>query len=402
MTVELLAPAGNYECLKTAYYFGADAAYIAGTEFGLRAYAVNFTQDDIKKAAELSLKLSKKLYVAVNSVIPEDRLDDLTAYLFFLADAGVDAVIFADPAVQYIIRKENIPLRTHLSTQANTFNSKSAVFWYEQGVQRIVLSRELSIKEIQNIVKGKPKGLEIETFIHGAMCVAYSGRCLLSSVTTGRSGNKGECAQPCRWEYYLYEKGYNGQYFKINEDDNGTYILNSKDLMMIEHIPELINAGISSFKIEGRMKSTYYVASAVNAYRRVIDSHLKGPAQEGLAGRMREELERSSTRPFCTGFYFGYPSQDVEKQATDRRYIFTGIVIEDAREGYVCIEQRNKFSAGEEMEVLSPNLQNEKWIVSHIKNEDGEEQDSAPHPQQILRINCSLPLKKGDILRKLL
>ena len=402
MKVELLAPAGNFECLRTAYYFGADAAYIAGAEFGLRAYAANFTRDEILKAANLAKKGLKKLYIAVNSVIPEEKMDDLTGYLFFLADAGVDAVIFSDPAVLKLVRDHNIPLNLHLSTQANTFNATSISFWYEQGVSRIVLSRELTLKSIHEIATKKPPHLELEAFVHGAMCVAYSGRCLLSAVTTGRSGNKGECAQPCRWEYYLYEKGYDGQYFKITEDEQGTYVLNSKDMMMIEHIPDLIHAGITSFKIEGRMKSVYYVASTVGAYRHAIDASLAGGENRALIGQLKEELIKSATRPFSTGFYFGNPGQDTLRDQPQRRYSFVGIVKEDAKDGWVVIEQRNKFLMGDTLEVLSPHIQEAHLTADKILNEEGQLQDSAPHPQQIVKMPCALPLKKGDMLRKLI
>jgi putative protease len=402
MKVELLAPAGNFECLRTAYYFGADAAYIAGAEFGLRAYAANFSLEEIRRAAAFAKKQNKRLYIAVNSVIPENKMEDLTQYLFFLADVGVDAVIFADPAVLKIVRDLNIPLRMHLSTQANTFNAMSAAFWYELGVDRIVLSRELTLRDIREITAKKPDDLELESFVHGAMCVAYSGRCLLSSVTTGRSGNKGECAQPCRWEYYLYEKGYDGQYFKITEDEKGTYVLNSKDMMMIEHIPELIEAGISSFKIEGRMKSVYYVASAVGAYRRAIDAYLQDASDQNLLDGLKEELTKSATRPFSTGFYYGNPGQDILRDEPQRRYSFVGIVLEDAKDGTVLVEQRNKFLLKDALEVLSPHLKDLSLIVDKIINEDGQEQSSAPHPQQIVQIPCDFPLKKGDILRKLI
>jgi putative protease len=402
MKVELLAPAGNFECLCTAYYFGADAAYIAGTEFGLRAYASNFSRDEITSAAALAKKYEKKIYIAVNSVIPENRMTDLAGYLFFLADTGVEGVIFSDPAVLKIVRDKKIPLRMHLSTQANTFNSGSVALWSEMGVSRVVLSRELSLEDIQEITGKKPAGMEIETFVHGAMCVAYSGRCLLSSVTTGRSGNKGECAQPCRWEYYLYEKGYDGQYFKITEDEKGTYILNSKDLMMIEYVPELIEAGVTSFKIEGRMKSAYYVASTVSAYRRAIDSYLSGQKDDALISRLKDELTKSATRPFSTGFYFGKPEQDTRREGNGRRYSFVGVVMEDAAGGRVRVEQRNKFNLGDTLEILSPKIQNAALKVEKIVNEQGDTQQSAPHPQQVIYLNCTLPLKKGDILRKLL
>ncbi len=402
MKVELLAPAGSMECLKTAYYFGADAAYIAGTEFGLRAYAANFSRDEIVRAVDLARKSIRKLYITVNSVIGSSRINELAEYLFFLADTGVDAVIFSDPAVLKTVRDLKIPLELHLSTQANTFNYSSASFWHELGVRRIVLSRELSLEEIRTVIKNKPKELEIEVFIHGAMCVAYSGRCLLSYAMTGRSGNKGECAQPCRWEYYLHEKGYEGQYFPISEDEKGSYVLNSKDLMMIEYIPDLIEAGITSFKIEGRMKSPYYVASAVDAYRRAIDGCYRDGARYVFDQTLKDELIKSATRPFSTGFFFGRAQQDIQKEFSGRRYSFVGIVLEDATGGEVKLEQRNKFLLGDTLEVLSPHLKNERIEVEKIVNEDGGLQESAPHPQQTVWLNCRLPLKKGDILRKLI
>lgn len=402
MKVELLAPAGSMECLETAYYFGADAAYIAGTQFGLRAYAANFSRDGIVRAAELARKSIKKLYITVNSVIGSSQINELAEYLFFLADTGVDAVIFSDPAVLKTVRDLKIPLELHLSTQANTFNYASASFWHELGVRRVVLSRELSLDEIRTIIKNKPKELDIEVFVHGAMCVAYSGRCLLSYALTGRSGNKGECAQPCRWEYYLYEKGYEGQYFSISEDEKGTYVLNSKDLMMIEYIPDLMEAGISSFKIEGRMKSPYYVASTVDAYRRAIDSYNRDGARYVFDQTLKEELVKSASRPFSTGFYFGRAQQDILHEPDERRYSFVAVVLKDADNGEVTLQQRNKFLVGDTLEALSPELKNERITVEKIVNEEGGLQESAPHPQQTIRINCSLPLKKGDILRKLI
>lgn len=402
MKVELLAPAGSMECLETAYYFGADAAYIAGTQFGLRAYAANFSRDGIVRAAELARKSIKKLYITVNSVIGSSQINELAEYLFFLADTGVDAVIFSDPAVLKTVRDLKIPLELHLSTQANTFNYASASFWHELGVRRVVLSRELSLDEIRTIIKNKPKELDIEVFVHGAMCVAYSGRCLLSYALTGRSGNKGECAQPCRWEYYLYEKGYEGQYFPISEDEKGTYVLNSKDLMMIEYIPDLMEAGISSFKIEGRMKSPYYVASTVDAYRRAIDSYNRDGARYVFDQTLKEELVKSASRPFSTGFYFGRAQQDILHEPDERRYSFVAVVLKDADNGEVTLQQRNKFLVGDTLEALSPELKNERITVEKIVNEEGGLQESAPHPQQTIRINCCLPLKKGDILRKLI
>ena len=400
---ELLAPAGSFETLKTAYYFGADAAYIAGKSFGLRAFSANFDDDALKEAVLYAHERQKKLYITVNSVIHNHQLADLKDYLVYLSEIGADAVIFADPAVAKIIRDHHIPLEMHLSTQTNTFNYASAAFWHELGVKRIVLSRELTLEEIAAIVAHIPETLEIETFVHGAMCVAHSGRCLLSSALTGRSGNKGECAQPCRWEYYLHERGYDGQYFPIGEDEHGTYILNSKDLMMIEYIDLLSAAGVASLKIEGRMKSPYYVASVVGAYRRALDAYAQAGPKYVFDQSLKEELIKSASRQFCTGFYFGKPEQDLEKTLSpDRKYCFAAVVREDAENGRVLVEQRNRFFAGDELEVLSPALWGEKLTVEEIRNQDGETQPSAPHPQQKLYLPCTLPLKAGDILRKVL
>jgi U32 family peptidase len=402
MTVELLAPAGSMECLETAFYFGADAAYIGGNSFGLRAYSPNFTNEELRMAVRLAHDNRKKIYITANSVIGSSQMNELTEYLFFLADTGVDAVIASDPAVVKIIRDHNIALNIHLSTQANTCNYMSAAFWHEAGVRRIVLSRELSLDDIRTISNNKPKDLELEVFVHGAMCVAYSGRCLLSHALTGRSANKGECTQPCRWEYHLHEKGHDGQYFPISEDVNGTYVLNSKDLMMIEYIPELMEAGITSFKIEGRMKSPYYVASTVNAYRRAMDAFVRDGGRYAFDPSLKEELVKSATRQFSTGFFFGRPQQDIAKEEGTRCYSFVAMVREDAADGQVLLEQRNKFLQGDTLEVLSPHLSNASIVVEKITNMDGEEQDSAPHPQQIIRIPCSLPCKAGDILRKII
>ena len=398
---ELLAPAGTFECLETAFYFGADAAYVAGKSFGLRAFAVNFDDDEMKRAVKLAHDLGKKLYVTVNSVVHNAQFEELIKYLRFLESINVDAVIVSDPGVIYVIKQNGIDIEVHLSTQNNTFNYHSASFWYEQGVKRVVLSRELTLDEIAEIDRNTPNGLEIETFVHGAMCVAHSGRCLLSYALTGRSGNKGECAQPCRWEYYLHEKGYEGEYFPISEDEHGTYILNSKDLMMIEYVDLLVKAGIRSFKIEGRMKSPYYVASVVSAYRKALDEYFDKGDEYVFNTRYKTELVKSATRQFCTGFYFGKPEQDLEKNLSpDRKYAFVGIVKEDSKDGRVKIEQRNKFCVGDTLEILSPAITDAAFTVTDIENMDGEKQDNAPHPQQHIYIKCPFELKVGDILRK--
>ncbi len=398
----MLAPAGNRECLETAFAFGADAVYIAGKQFGLRAFAANFTDDEIKSAAGYARGLDKKLYVTVNAALREGELPELGGYLRFLRECGVDGIIFSDPAVLQAAKREGIAVPLHLSTQANTMNSHAAQFWREAGVRRIVLSRECTLKEVSEIKRGAGD-LEIEVFVHGAMCIAHSGRCLMSSFMTGRSGNRGECAQPCRWEYFLHERGYDGEYFPVSEDGRGAYVLNSKDLMMIEYIPELIEAGVTSLKIEGRMKSVYYVASVVGAYRRALDGYKEHGAAYVFDNALKEELEKSATRLFTTGFFFGNPgggAQDTVRGVAPRKYTFCAKVTAGAENGVVQVEQRNKFSVGEELETLSPHLRGAAFTVEYMENEDGARQQSAPHAQQKLKINCPFPLRAGDLLRR--
>lgn len=403
--VELLAPAGNMECLKTAVYYGADAVYIAGKQYGLRAFAPNFTIEEIKEAADFLHSQNKRIYVTLNAVFRNEDFAGLDEYLLALDCAGIDAVIVSDPGVIARIRRVVPDMEIHLSTQMNISNAESAVFWHQYGVKRVVLSRELSLEEIREIRENTPSSMEIETFVHGAMCIAHSGRCLLSSVFTGRSGNKGECAQPCRWEYHLSEQGYPGEYFPIQEDDRGTYILNSKDLRMIEYIDKLVEAGITSLKVEGRMKSTYYVACVINAYRRAIDAYYANPDHFQLEPWLLEELDESATRRFTTGFYFGNPmgeGQDIQKAYPKQRYSFVALVRGEGREkGMILVEQRNKFSIGDTVRILSPHCLPMTFIVERIVNMDGEEQQSAPHAQQMLYINCPVELREGDILRKI-
>lgn len=401
--VELLAPAGNWECLKTALYFGADAIYVAGKNFGLRAFANNFSNEELAEVVQYVHAMGKKLYVTVNAVLFNNEVEALGLYLSFLSEIGVDAAIFSDPAVLYTVQQNAINLQLHLSTQANTTNYFSASFWHAQGVKRIVMSREATLHDIAEIRRKTPENLEIEAFVHGAMCIAHSGRCLLSTALTGRSGNRGECAQPCRWEYYLHEQGYEGEYFQISEDERGTYILNSKDLMMIEHIPAMVDAGITSFKVEGRMKSAYYVASVISAYRRAIDSYVKQGKSYVFDTALKDELANSATRGFTTGFFFGNPKEEAQDIARDmdlRKYTFCAKVTGSAELGFITVEQRNKFSVGESLEVLSPHLQGASFTVDHIENSEGNLQQSAPHAQQQLVINCPFTLSKGDILRR--
>ncbi len=390
------------ECLQTALYFGADAVYLAGKSYGLRAFADNFTMEELAEAVGLAHGLGRRVYVTANAISRNDELEGLASYFAQLKKIKADAVIVSDPGVLLLAREAG--LEVHLSTQASTSNTKSACFWHAQGVKRIVMAREISLAEIREIREQTPGTLEIEAFIHGAMCVAYSGRCLLSSVLTGRSGNKGACAQPCRWEYAISEAGYPGQYFPILEDEKGTYILNSKDLMMIEHIPEMVQAGIDSFKIEGRMKSAYYVGCVVNAYRRAIDAYLAAPEGYMVDPALVEELRESATRQFTTGFFFGNPheeGQDIQKSLMDRQTVFCAKVLEgrDAR-GYIRVEQRNKFSLGERLSVLSPHMPFCDFAVEEIRSEEGEAQEAAPHPQQVLWIPCPYDLHPGDMLRR--
>ena len=388
--VELLAPAGTFLKLKTAFKFGADAVYFAGKKFGLRAFAGNFEDDEIEKAVNYAHSLNKKVYITVNILAHEADFDGLKEYIEYLDKIGVDAVIAADVGIIKLIRDVAPNLDIHVSTQANVTNSYSAKFFQDMGVKRIVLARELSIEEIKKIHEAVPD-MELEAFVHGAMCISYSGRCLLSNYFTGRDSNRGACVQACRWEYTITEKSRQGQQFPIEEDERGTYILNSKDLCMIKHLKELEEAGVCSFKIEGRMKSEYYVACTVNAYRRAINGEDVDIS----------ELEKSSHRLFTTGFYFGEKDKECFTSSSPvQTHEFMALVLEDAKDGYVKIEQRNRFKVGDTLEVLSPDENfNKKIKVTEIKNLKGELIDDAKKVQEMLLLKTDLHLKEGDILR---
>lgn len=388
--VELLAPAGTFLKLKTAFKFGADAVYFAGKKFGLRAFAGNFEDDEIEKAVNYAHSLNKKVYITVNILAHEADFDGLKEYIEYLDKIGVDAVIVADVGIIKLIRDVAPNLDIHVSTQANVTNSYSAKFFQDMGVKRIVLARELSIEEIKKIHDAVPD-MELEAFVHGAMCISYSGRCLLSNYFTGRDSNRGACVQACRWEYTITEKSRQGQQFPIEEDERGTYILNSKDLCMIKHLKELEEAGVCSFKIEGRMKSEYYVACTVNAYRRAINGEDVDIS----------ELEKSSHRLFTTGFYFGEKDKECFTSSSPvQTHEFMALVLEDAKDGYVKIEQRNRFKVGDTLEVLSPDENfNKKIKVTEIKNLKGELIDDAKKVQEVLYLRTELDLKEGDILR---
>lgn len=395
--MELLSPAGNFEKFLSAIHFGADAVYMAGGRFGLRAFAGNFSDEEMKKAVEIAHEKGKKVYVTLNIIARDSDFEGLGDYAKFLKSIGVDAVIVADVGVFVYLREVVPDLDIHVSTQANIINSKSANLMAKLGAKRLVLARELTLEQIKEIRKNLPKEVELEVFVHGAMCMAYSGRCLLSNYLTGRDSNHGECVQACRWKYMVREISREDE-LEVQEDEKGSYIFNSKDLNMIEHLQELKDAGVDSLKIEGRMKSAYYVATVTNAYRQAIDMLPQKPDEKLLA-----ELFKASHRRYTTGFYF----KDELKQYTEdsmpvQESEFVALVDSDCDGENVVLEMRNKFSVGDELEILSPdkNLLNKKLKIESIKNSAGESVESAKVVQEKIIVPCKLNLKKGDILRR--
>ncbi len=401
---ELLAPAGNLEKLKMALIYGADAVYMGGEKFGLRAQAGNFTLEEIKDASLYTHERGKKLLVTVNIIPHNDDLKDLPEYLKELEKCKVDGLIISDPGV-LTIAKETIPdMPLHLSTQANNTNYKSAEFWYNQGIKRIVLARELSFREIREIIERAPKDLEFEAFIHGAMCISYSGRCLLSNYMVGRDANRGECAHPCRYKYYLVEEKRPGEYMPITDEERGAYIFNSKDLCMIEHIPELVSLGLKSLKIEGRMKSSYYVATVTRAYRNAIDDYFNNPNNYTFNKEWLEEVGKASHREFFTGFFFDKPDEKGQIYDTGsyvRDYDFIGLVQGyDDNSGIASVEQRNKMNIGDDIEIIGPKRDMFKQRIEKMWDEEDNPIESAPHPQQKVKIKMDKPVGKYDILRR--
>lgn len=396
--LELLAPAGDMEKLKIAFKFGADACYFAGKKWGLRAFSNNFEADEMEDCVKYAHSIGKKCYITVNVIAHNKDFEGLKEYLQYLEKIGVDAVIVADVGIASFVKKYT-NLQLHISTQANITNIYSAKFFEDFGANRLILARELSLKEVEEIRNVLKPETELETFVHGAMCISYSGRCLLSNYFAGRDSNAGACVQACRWEYAIAEKNKQGQYYPIEEDERGTYILNSKDLCMIKHLPELAKAGVTSFKIEGRMKSQYYVATIVNAYRRVLDAIEKG---EEISDELYDEVFKASHRNYTTGFY--YPNENKENLETSlpvQTSEFMGLVTEDGDGEYVLVEQRNKFSVGDELEILSNDDNfNKKFIVIEIIDSKGESVESAKNVQEIVKIRCPYKLSKLDILRK--
>ncbi len=402
--VELLAPAGDLERLKVAFEYGADAVYLGGEQFGMRTAAKNFTIEDIKEGADFAHERGKKVFVTVNIIPHNEDFEGFEDYLRDLESAGVDALIASDPGVIDLIKSTIPNMEIHLSTQANTTNYRSANFWYKQGVKRVVVAREMSFKEIKEIRENIPKEMDIEAFMHGAMCISYSGRCLISNYMTGRDANRGSCAQSCRWKYSLVEEKRPGEYFPIYEDERGTFFFNSKDLCMIEYIPELIESGITSLKIEGRMKTAYYVATVVRAYRMAIDAYYKDPENWKFNPIWLEELKKGSHRHFTTGFYNDKPGDEEQNYASAsyvRNFDFIGIVLEDRDEnGFVTVEQRNKMMLGDEIEIMGPYTDTINTTITEMYNEDGEAIESAPHPRQIVKMKFPEVVGRNFILRK--
>lgn len=401
---ELLIPASSLEVLKVAVIYGANAVYIGGEAFGLRAKAKNFSMEEIKEGIQFAHKYNVKVYITANILAHNDDLEGIKEYFKELKTLSSDAFIISDPGV-FQIAKEVLPaMEIHISTQANNTNYGTYNFWYKMGAKRVVSARELSLKEIKQIRENIPDDLEIETFIHGAMCISYSGRCLLSSFMAGRDANRGACTHPCRWKYYVMEEKRPGEYMPVYENERGTYIFNSKDLCMIEHIPELIDAGIDSFKIEGRMKTALYVATVARTYRKALDDYLRNPEEyEKNMPYYKEELTKSVYRQYTTGFFFGKPDENTQIYDSNtyiKEYTYLGMVSGVNENGLYKIEQRNKFSVGESIEVMKPNGGNIEAVVRNIVDEEGNQVDSAPHPKQILYIDLGIELEKFDILRK--
>ena len=402
--VELLVPASSLEVLKVAVMFGADAVFIGGDVYGLRAKAKNFSKEDMIEGIKFAHDHGVKVHVTVNILAHNYDLEGVREYLTELKEIGPDALIIADPAIFTMAREICPEIDIHVSTQANNTNYGTYNFWYKLGAKRVVSARELSMAEIKEIRAHIPDDMEIESFVHGAMCISYSGRCLLSNYFTGRDANQGACTHPCRWKYAVVEEQRPGEYLPVYENERGTYIFNSKDLCMIEHIPELIDAGIDSFKIEGRMKTALYVATVARTYRKAIDDYME--SEEKYRANMdwyKEQISNCTYRQFTTGFFFGKPSEEAQIYDSNtyiKEYTYLGIVGPQNAEGLYEIEQRNKFSVGETIEIMKPNGDNIEVTVRRITDEDGADMESAPHPKQKLFIDLGCELDVFDILRR--
>lgn len=401
---ELLIPASSLEVLKTAVVFGADAVYIGGEVFSLRAKSKNFSMEDMREGINFAHAHGAKVYVTANILAHNGDLGGVEAYFHELKEIGPDALIISDPGVFQIAKEVCPEIEIHISTQANNTNYRTYRFWHSLGAKRVVSARELSMEELRELRANIPEDLEIETFIHGAMCISYSGRCLLSSYFTGRDANQGACTHPCRWKYAIMEETRPGEYLPVYENERGTYIFNSKDLCMIEHIPELVGAGIDSFKIEGRMKTALYVAVVTRTYRQAIDDYLKDEAL--YRSRMeyyKEEIAKCTYRQFTTGFFFGKPDHDTQIYDNNtyiKAYTYLGLISDRREDGFYGLEQRNKFSVGETIEVMKPDGRNEEVTVRSMTDEEGLPLESCPHPKQKIYVDLGIELSPFDLLRR--
>ena len=395
--IELLAPAGDMERLRMSLAYGADAVYLAGTDFGMRSFAGNFTPEELKQAVALCHSRGVAVHVTCNTMPRNGEIARMPEWLSYLQELGVDAAILADVGVLSLLKKHAPKLKAHISTQASVSNYQAAAAWHELGASRVILARELSLDEIREIRAKAPRELEIEAFVHGAMCVSYSGRCLLSNYMTGRDANRGACAQPCRYQYALVEEKRPGEYFPIGEDAGGAYILNSRDMCMIDHIPELIDAGLDSLKIEGRAKSAYYAAVVTGAYRHAIDAALAGQPLEPV---WRDEVEKVSHRPYSTGFYFGEPGQHTSHSRYVRDWQIMAVVISCAPDGTALCELRNKLSAGDELELVGPDLKPVSITVEGLTDGDGLPIPEARKPQMPFYLKLPVQAPPLSLLRR--
>ena len=395
--IELLAPAGDMERLRMSLAYGADAVYLAGTDFGMRSFAGNFTPEELKQAVALCHSRGVAVHVTCNTMPRNGEIARMPEWLSYLQEVGVDAAILADVGVLSLLKKHAPRVKAHISTQASVSNYQAAAAWYELGASRVILARELSLDEIREIRAKAPRELELEAFVHGAMCVSYSGRCLLSNYMTGRDANRGACAQPCRYQYALVEEKRPGEYFPIGEDEGGAYILNSRDMCMIDHIPELIDAGLDSLKIEGRAKSAYYAAVVTGAYRHAIDAALAGQPLEPV---WRDEVEKVSHRPYSTGFYFGEPGQHTSHSRYVRDWQIMAVVTSCTPDGTALCELRNKLSAGDELELAGPGLKPVPVTVEGLTDGDGLPIPEARKPQMPFYLKLPVQAPPLSLLRR--
>ena len=403
--VELLAPAGDLERLKFAFIYGADAVYLGGEKYGLRAAAKNFSLEQIKEGVDFAHNLNKKVYITINIFAHNEDLEGLDDYISYLKDINVDGFIISDPAIIQLAQEIAPEVEIHLSTQSNTTNYLSAFFWQKVGVKRVVIARELNFEEIRKFSEELNEKIQIEAFVHGAMCISYSGRCLISNFLLQKDANRGECKHPCRWKYSLVEETRPGQYFPVTEDDRGTYFFNSKDLCMIEYIPQLIESGINSLKIEGRMKSTLYIATVIGAYRRAIDEYYKNHENWKFDPEWMKELKKATHRDFTTGFYFNRPNKDDQRYDNSnyiRDYLFCGIGKDyDEKNKLSLVQQRYRMFTGDEVEIMGYDLQHSiHTTIKKMFDEEGKEISVAPNPMKIIKMDLGIPIKENYIIRK--